>query len=306
MCSPIVNLGRTFSFEVPSMSQGLLYVLMILALACKSDESSGKKIGYDLNEPAEVLILEKKLTEISGLTLMGHYLIAVEDEKGNIYLIDRTNGEIAEKADFWKDGDFEGIELVGSYLFALKSNGNLYRVEADNPNAEHTENYDLGFSGNDNFEGLGYQPDTDKLLLASKRSPDAGTKEIYAISPDEISSGLRARQVYIVDQAQLHEHQMKQKKRWIDRFAQGIATANYSFNPSGIAVHPHSGDIFILSSPNPQLLVLNKNWKIKSLMFLDPIKFKQPEGICFDPEGTLFIANEGREGKANILKFLKQ
>ncbi len=36
---------------------------------------------------------------------------------------------------------------------------------------------------------------------------------------------------------------------------------------------------------------------------LDKKTFRQPEGICFDPEGNLFISNEGQGGKANILIF---
>jgi hypothetical protein len=31
--------------------------------------------------------------------------------------------------------------------------------------------------------------------------------------------------------------------------------------------------------------------------------FRQPEGICFKPNGDLFISNEGDGGKAKILKF---
>ena len=36
---------------------------------------------------------------------------------------------------------------------------------------------------------------------------------------------------------------------------------------------------------------------------LDPNVFKQPEGIAFDSTGNLFITNEGRRGKGNILEF---
>jgi uncharacterized protein YjiK len=288
------------------MSYGIIYVLLVAGLACKSDDPGYKRVDYDLDKPDEVFFMDGDLQEISGLTVSGHYLAAVEDENGKLYFLNPQNGKIEEDAKFWKDGDFEGIETVGTSLFALKSNGNLYQVEGIKPDEDDTEKFDLGFSGDDNFEGLGYQPETDMLLLSAKRSPQARKKEIYAISPQELVAGRQARQVHVIDQSELRQYVLKKEKRWIDRVTQRLATAAYSFNPSAIAVHPRTGEIYVLSSPNPQLLVLNKNWKIKALVFLDPLKFKQPEAICFDFEETLFIANEGKDGRANVLKFNKR
>ena len=76
-----------------------------------------------------------------------------------------------------------------------------------------------------------------------------------------------------------------------------------NFGPSGIAVHPLSGDIYVLSSRGKILVQLDAEGKYLDAWKLDKKNFKQPEGICFAPNGDMYISNEGRGGKANLLHF---
>jgi hypothetical protein len=76
-----------------------------------------------------------------------------------------------------------------------------------------------------------------------------------------------------------------------------------SFKPSGIAVHPLDGEIYIISSVGKLLIILNREGKVQDVKELDPAIFRQPEGICFSPAGDMFISNEGQGGKGYILKF---
>jgi len=78
-----------------------------------------------------------------------------------------------------------------------------------------------------------------------------------------------------------------------------------TFQPSGIAVHPVSNEYYIVASVGKLLIVLGRDFEILSITKLDKRFFKQPEGICFDESGTLFISNEGKGSKATILKFSK-
>ena len=76
-----------------------------------------------------------------------------------------------------------------------------------------------------------------------------------------------------------------------------------AFAPSGIAIHPITKEVFLLSSPGKLLVVLDENGKIKDAQKLSPKYMKQPEGICFDRDGTLYITSEGDGGKARLLKY---
>jgi hypothetical protein len=72
--------------------------------------------------------------------------------------------------------------------------------------------------------------------------------------------------------------------------------------PSAAAIHPITGELFVLASVNKALLVFNKDRSFNKVYALDPGVLKQPEGICFTPAGDLIISNEAAgAGTANIL-----
>jgi hypothetical protein len=50
-------------------------------------------------------------------------------------------------------------------------------------------------------------------------------------------------------------------------------------------------------------MILDRNGELIRLYSLKPKLFTQPEGIAFEPDGDLLISNEGKGGKAEILKF---
>jgi hypothetical protein len=52
------------------------------------------------------------------------------------------------------------------------------------------------------------------------------------------------------------------------------------------------------------LLLTDQHWKPLKAIALDPSLFPQPEGICFDTAGNLYISNEAANNPAaTLLKF---
>ena len=76
-----------------------------------------------------------------------------------------------------------------------------------------------------------------------------------------------------------------------------------SIGISGIAFHPIERLNYLISSEGKFLIVMDLEGSILSFAKLPRKVFKQPEGICFSKDGTMFISNEGREGAGNILRF---
>ena len=78
---------------------------------------------------------------------------------------------------------------------------------------------------------------------------------------------------------------------------------NTSFQPSGIAIHPITNHIYMIATAGKLLVVLSPEGEILGVEELDKDELKQPEGITFDQQGNMYISNEARGGKGNIMLF---
>ena len=143
-----------------------------------------------------------------------------------------------------------------------------------------------------NAEGLCYDPVTRNLLIACKDAPGV---------PNEKKS---TRAVYQFDM--LKDKLVTQPFLLIRK--KDFETVNdekLDFFPSAIAVHPVTHDLYLLSTrDNKCMAVFSHDGILKTLQFIDKDMMQQPEGICFSPEGKLYISSEGKKGEpGNLFEF---
>ena len=268
---------------------GIITVLFFVGLLWLRPETKSEVISavltdgdftYRLHEPNVSSLLNKKLDEVSGLAhVEPHILAMINDEDGLIFLWDIRSEDVADEIDFGKGGDYEGIAVEGSTAYVLRSDGDVYRVANFRTNP-HTEKHENPLDDDNDTEGLAYDPTSKNLLIACKATgrmkhqPDSEAVLVYQFSsssPDELVPWLTA---------------------------DGI-----SLRPSGIAVHPQTNHYYLLSSADRQLVVFGSNRLLLQQIDLPKKLFPQPEGICFSPDGTLYIANEKRKDQATLLQF---
>lgn len=290
-------------------------ILTIICLSFSFLDRSGSPYNqapfpYDLSQPQKSISLPEKLTEISGLTYVSPGKLAVvQDEKAHIYQFDLEKEKIITDSDFGKSGDYEGVELVGETAYVVNSEGEVFEVPDYTQEDSPAKVYNTVLSDNNNVEGLGYFPQNDYLLLACKGSPNldrklySGYRSIYAF--DLRRKKLNPAPFLLVNKQEIGYVLERQAKGAFEKaYAKSFDPSDKdAFRPSGIAVHPQSMDIYVLGSVGKMLLVYRKDGKLLYAQPLDKRVFKQPEGICFSPEGELYISNEGRNGKGNILIF---
>lgn len=282
------------------------------ATKAKEMERNSFTFNYSLDKPKSVWQLPDELREISGLSFYGDStLAAIQDEDARIYLLNSSSGKLLSVYDFGKKGDFEGIEIVGTTAWALKSNGELFRVEQFDQARPVVTKYSTPLSDANNAEGLTYYSETNSLLIACKGKPGLkkgekyeGYKAIYSFGLDELIMDTNPE--YLIDlsvieafrsQGAIREFYIKTTKKT------GLISDALFFEPSGIAIHPQSNYLYVISHTAKLLLVLNREGEILDIQKLNPTLFNQPEGICFSPDGTLYISNEGGKGQGSILKF---
>ncbi len=261
--------------------------------------------SYDFSSPDVSFKLKSDLKEISGLTVLDdQHLAAIQDEKGKIYSIRISDGKIVEDKRFAKNGDFEGIELLGDTFYVLRSDGDIYEVSGWPTDDTDSEKFETFLSTKNDTEGLAYDAANNRLLVVCKENPGAGLKNsrtVYAF--DLATRSLQEDPVLVIDLKQLEK---ATPDNALNKFIRNLVAPLQDlsgFKPAAIAVHPITNQIFVISSVRKILLAYNFNGTLENLWILPEDDFRQPEGLAFMPNGDLFISNEGGNGKATLMRF---
>ncbi|WP_310991669.1 SdiA-regulated domain-containing protein [Aequorivita marina] len=235
------------------------------------------------------------LNEISGISWISEDKIAcVQDEEGIIYIFNFDTELVEKRVNFAKSGDYEALTIVDSTAYVMESNGSLFEISNYlSPNFE-TKKYKTPFSGKNNMESLVADTINNRLLFTVKNNdPNSDDyKGIYAFNLET-----KQTETLPILKIPLNDPIFTGK----DKDDDGDQYEN--FYPSEIGINPINGNIYILASKKqPQLLIMSNKGELLKLHQLYKKSFRQPEGLTFSKDGTIFISNEGKKGTANILE----
>ncbi|MEE9372111.1 MAG: SdiA-regulated domain-containing protein [Saprospiraceae bacterium] len=257
---------------------------------------------YSLKTPSRELKMPMVLKEISGLCYLKDkdQLVAINDELGNIYLINPHTSEVEKKIRFQRFGDYEAVEYVNDKFFVSNSKGELRMINVGEDVDVKLLRTRLGY--HNNVEGMGYDPENKRLLLACKDQPHLDGaiklkgKAVYAFSLSEMK--LDTTPIFIVKDKVL----LKWFEVNVGKLTNKIKDRISSFSPSAIAKHPTSGLLYVTSARGDMLAVFDENGNVKHVELVRRY-MEQIEGICFDSKATLYISSEGVSKKGRIFVF---
>ena len=259
----------------------------------------GKKKDKDRKEDGAVSnlrILERwdlpsELVEISGITFTGANEVAsVQDEAGTIYLYDLGTKKITTRVPFGGSGDYEGVAVAGNTAYVIRADGTLFEIASYRSSKPAVKQYRTGLTVDQDVEGLTYDA-KNKLLLLAIKGEEPGSKDYKGIYAFNLQSKKLAKEPayrIVLDDAVFEGINEKKKKNIMQ--------------PSDLAVHPTTGELYVTEGASPKLLVMDPSGKGKNLYRMSTKEFTQPEGIAFNEKGELFISNEGGKGIGTILK----
>ncbi len=239
---------------------------------------------YRFDQPVATFRLPPDLREISGLTVLDDaHLGAVQDEDGELYVIDQATGRVTAVVPFGPPGDYEGVERVGRRLFVLRADGALLELSGWRGEAAQARTVETGLGADDcDAEGLG--TDGTRLLIACKEEGDGALDDrnvVYAFDPD--AGSLLPDPVLTIDP--------------------DAVPGERKLRPSALAVHPVTGRTVLLSSRRESLVALDDAGAAADVWDLRPAAFEQPEGLAFLPNGDAFVSSEGDDGPAVLMRF---
>ncbi len=286
---------------------GLIWLMLFSVCACSQPEKNKKTKkeketapvaaafpGYDLGHP-EVFRMTPVLDEISGISIRqahGDTLFAIQDEDGYLFRF-LPGAEQVGETKFGKKGDYEDVQLLGSFAIVLRSDGRLYRFPLENPDPKKAdvveEQKELLPRGE--YEGL-YADEKNKQVFVLCKHCDEKTNRVNSVFAFDISDAGEWKSA--------GEFSIDVKK--IESLA---GERKVDFHPSAFTRNEATGEWYILSSVNKMLVVADKSWQPLSVIPLPAELFNQPEGIAIDNKGTLYISNEkGSSSAATVLKFV--
>ncbi|MFD2163008.1 SdiA-regulated domain-containing protein [Paradesertivirga mongoliensis] len=253
------------------------------------------------NEDVELNVLHKwdvpaQLKEISALTYLEKERFAcIQDEAGKIFIYNTHENKIEKEIPFAGPGDYEGLAIAGKDAYILRADGRIFEIKNYNGSSPKTIEHRTTLNRKHDTEGLCFDSKNNRLLIAIKGSESESDdyKGIYSFSLN--NKVFSDQPVYKIDLKNSVFEDIKAKK------------PTDVMQPAAIAVHPKTGDLYIMEGAKPKLLIMGSDGVIKNLKKLKDKEFAQPEGISFSPEGQLFISNEGgKKEPGNILEIVER
>lgn len=274
---------------LPVLSFAMTGVMLIAG--CKSDSQHSPQ-DYSFKTPVPIT-LGKALSEISGICFneKDSTLLAISDSKEKVFQINLKTKKLRDYTDKIVDPDsnLEDLVKVDTALFLLSSKGILKEINDGHTDSTGIKTYDLGLPGTNDFETVYYDPTAKGLVLLCKTCAhekgqgirtayrfDLGTRTFdstafFTISKDAVRALLK--------------------------------NSDAKFDPSAAAISPVNKRLYILSSAGNLLVITDTRGKVAEAYTLNPDDFPQAEGIAFAPNGTMYISNEGKNGKPTLLVF---
>lgn len=277
-----------------------VFIYLFVAAGCNSVQHNINlpSSEYDLNKP-EKLILSDVLAEISGINFYpkDSSVFAISDETGFLYKIHIKKGFLVEKWGFDKKHDYEDVIQYDSSFYVLESNGNIEKlnvVPRSNASGRDTMlNRRSIFPGNNilkrEFESLYYDEEYKGIVMICKDCEDDDLNFTTAWLYDPVANKYTP-SIFRIDLAPI---------------AKKIGVENIKFRPSAAAVNPVTNDIWIISSTNRLIIIIDHKGNMKNVYTLNTKIFSMPEGITFTPWGDLLVSNEAvdKYSSATLLIF---
>ena len=276
-------------------------VLALLGAAANAAALSAQDVcGYSVARPDASCRLVRTLTEISDVTAVDADTVAcVQDEVGTLFFVNVRSGKIGTTFRFGPAGDYEGVARVGSGYFVLRSDGLLIRLTLKGQGLVVAGESAIGLP-NHEFESLCYDEKHSRLLLAPKQRAATDDKDELPVYGWDLEANklvpepvLKLSRKQIREAAPALDPDVPQKggKKKRERAALKIKV-------SALAVHPDTGDLFLLSGVDRALLVVDAAGLLKGVHVFVAEELPKPEAITFFPNGDLAIASEGVDGPA--------
>ncbi|MBR7034200.1 MAG: hypothetical protein IKI25_00380 [Bacteroidales bacterium] len=255
-------------------------------------------LPYDMLHPKKQFDVPEVLKEISGLSVVGDSVIfCVQDELGAVFQVDLRDESLSTVGRFTDVGDFEDVQVVGNMVYVLRSDGSLFSFNYEKFSG-HCSQVMLNVPCM-NLEGLFYDAKAHQFLVSCKE-PSLGlrTTDKKQHKREVMANAEKERMVYLIDVQ--HNNAVKpilsikidDIRSYVKKHYENVSTETMAFNPSALAIHPITNELYVLSA-SERMIAVYDGTVVKQVILLSPDDFYKPEGLDFLSNGDMVICNEG-------------
>ncbi len=271
----------------------IIVLTLLICVSCSLKESKFKNDSEFKEKKDDQIKLPDDLKEISGLDMISkNVCIAINDEDGIVYFYDIEKREITRSLKFAEKGDYEGIALVNSDIYVLRSDSRLYHIQNYEEEEPTIIQYDLNLPADDN-ESMCFDEKRNILYLAPKgqfeHDKHKNSRPIFEFS-------IETKKVKKIPIINIDLDEVKDKTKDLD------LSKESDFWITDICKHPTEDIIYLITS-KAYLVSLDLDGKILGIQQLDKDRLPQPEGIIFNGNKELIICSEGDKNHKGILNF---
>ena len=256
---------------------------------------------YRFDQPNRTWELPNRLVEVSGIAFTGPLTLAlIQDERGLLYSLDLEGGSDIEAFKFGPKGDYESLARAGERLLVLRSDGGLLELDFQGSARSAFTNPFEGLPYKD-FESAAFDPAHERWLVLAKDTVSDDERKnddrvIFEIGFHDLA--LAAEPALVLSRKEII--QAATGRGWplpTRTSKKGKVKSDFEFRPSDLAVHPITGDYFIVSSRDRTLIAVSPAGELLGTATFPKRVLFQPEGLAFHSNGDLLIASEGVRGK---------
>lgn len=294
------------------MNKLLLVLIVFILSSCQNRTKKEEKVETVSSE-IELIEVPEDLEEISGIAFVNDSLVAaVEDENGVLYFFDIAKKKIVREFPFAEEGDYEDLARNGNDMYVVRADGTIYEIA--NFASEHPQitYYQTPLKSKNDIESLAYDQQNHRLLLAVKeknlnqKDKEDEFKDIYQFTlKDKTFDSIPVMRINLKQiEDKFKEDELTEASK---KFLKAIGNENINqiIKPTALTYHPTNGKLYVLSAGNNFILTLNPDGSFADITRFSGKEFMQPEGIAFNSKGELYISNEGKKNKGNIIKLIK-
>ena len=251
-----------------------------------------KEDGYfDLEHPSTVSSFPMGVSSFSDVTMLDStHLVGIEPINGNVVLIDLLSNSISSQLSLGSDYRFVDVSRMDSTLILFDSDSKVHFLLPPYDSTSFISTNET--KENFNTTGICIHPSTKRLfLLGEAQEIEDGQFSSFLYSFNLNKKQFKEEPLFEINSIDVETFALNNNlplPRHKVTFA-GDTIEGLDFNPTAIAVHPKTNEIYVLSSTDRSLVVYNQFGQVVNFTTLDAHLFSKPTGMTFQDNGDLLI-----------------